>query len=176
MVYRGHIIEAIYQPDSFELTDDVVFKRTEREVLKTKTKETTKNVKLLPKMRYTADWCITFSPGFISGGFMFIDDIKDTWWNNKSPSIVLSNGVWFVDVKGSGQRTDDGRYFRAMQKITFDKHNIYVQKLVISNCEKSFFNETFTPDKFTMTNKSGKPRSIKYRITSVTEFIGRLLF
>ena len=173
MVERGHILEATFHPPSFQLTDPHVSSYTHRKVLKTKTRTEEREFESLPGMKYTPDWCILFSVNFINNLMGDMVEFEAYHWPTKKPTFLMSDGMWWVDVKGAATKHDDGRYFRAMQKMTWAKHKVFVQRVEISNKEKGFFNKTFTPTNFLFTEKTKKSRTLHYEPRSAADYLSR---
>jgi len=173
LVNIGVIVSHQYHPSSFPLTTKHVIPYTKRTQMKTKLKEETKDMIVLNPMVYTPDWRIKFSPMFMLKGFAsgLIADIGTKTVIGNEPLIVTTNGWWTVDVKGVATKYDDGRYFTAMQKITYDKHGIYVQRLELSNKLSSIFERTFTPRLFLKT-PTKKVRTLKYTPISAETWVG----
>ena len=175
MTKAGHITSVNYHPESLTVTEDVKVGVKKIKVLKRSTKVTIDPKTVVQGMVYTLDWEITLSDEFIKFGkeHGFIADIANgDVWINKTPIIILSNGIWYVDVKGNASRFDDGRHFRGLQKMVYRLHNKFPQKIVISPSEKSFFDRAYTPDRYLSTDMTMKPRSIKYDTRGMDEWLG----
>lgn len=53
----------------------------------------------------------------------------------------------------------------------FDKHGIYANLVEIGTQPKGLFDKTFTPDRFLTTDKSGKPRTLKFQPRGLSGFV-----
>ena len=62
----------------------------------------------------------------------------------------------YIDVKGTFAKSDGGRSFSINQKWTYNKHGIYVYKLV----PKDFFKLFGVPEACKLTAKTKKPRKM----------------
>jgi hypothetical protein len=65
----------------------------------------------------------------------------------------------YIEVKPSFDFKNMTRLVKINQKWVFEKHHIYINIVV----PEHLFNRTFTPLKYFTTDKSGKPRKIKYK-------------
>ena len=131
---KGLIDSAEYHPASFPLTEKRSLQYSVETKLKTKTRIDHKNLIVARPMVYTPDWKIKFNRFFLMKmtALGVACDIINGWCLHGEPIIYLTNGVWYVDVKGEANRNDDGRHFTAMQKMTLALHDTYVQRVVVS--------------------------------------------
>lgn len=69
--------------------------------------------------------------------------------------------------------TNDGRSRMARMNAMFlyEKHGIYANLVEVGTQPKSLFDRTFTPGRFLTTDKTGKPRTIKFQPRSLSEFV-----
>lgn len=75
-----------------------------------------------------------------------------------------------VEVKGGFTESREVKWYSILVKWAYHNHGIYVQKLEVSNKKTSVFARTFCPRQFRLTNKTGKPRSLKFEPRSLAEF------
>ena len=87
----------------------------------------------------------------------------------KSPFItdIFYSHISIIEVKPVFDQNNMTRLFTINQKWMYQLHGVYVQKVV----PVKLFEKTFTPKKYLLTDKSGKPRKLKYKPTSLEEFL-----
>jgi len=78
--------------------------------------------------------------------------IKTKYTNNLWNGLVASpDGLFWIDVKPSFSKFNDAKYFSLVRKWVYDKHGIYINKLI----PQKFFAKTFCPEELRF-GKSGK--------------------
>lgn len=177
---RGIIIRWTYQPKAFVLCEPV--KTTHVKLLKTMSKK--EETTLLQGHEYTADFLIFWAAG--TEGFLHMPILHNCHISLKNYPFIShkhrTNGLYFsvVDVKGSFSQNDAWRRFSIDQKWVFQKHGIYVNKIIphpaIDKKGKprpasALFVKTFVPERFMLTDKSMKARKINYNFKTVEEFL-----
>lgn len=115
----------VYQPTSYPLIPKATIKEFKQLTTKVKTVERT----LLRAHKYTPDWALY--PG---ENWHLIE--KLTGWY-RSPDA----GMYLIDVKGNFDRNKSIRIFSIDQKLLWNVHGVYVNKVV----PKQFFPKTFVP-------------------------------
>lgn len=177
---HGLLTEFIFQPKPFNLFDKVKVEYFEQLKTKVKVKDST----LLREHKYQADFLIRWDSKWIFKLFLPWDQVGNHF-PNKVPFVAnrsRKSDEFFsvVDVKGTFNQNDAWRRFAINQKWVFQNFNIYVQKLITHPSVKkdgriipasALFYKTFVPERFLYTNKSNKPRKIKYPIKSIKEYI-----
>ena len=144
LVKAGPVIE--YQRgSSFSLSEPVKI-WVEKE-LKTKTKMIEKH--LMNGHIYTPDFIVLFRPSFAE----------------KCKIHTQTGGISFIEVKGDYDAQNMTRLFSINKKWIYQVHGKVINLVKIP----LFFEKTFTPDRYLITDKSGKPRKIK------KEFVNRTL-
>jgi hypothetical protein len=83
------------------------------------------------------------------------------------PFHADSQDYSFIDTKGGYDAQNMTRLFRINQKWIWDKLGIYVQEIV----PQKLFKETFTPERYLMTDKMVQKRVIKWEIRSCKQFM-----
>lgn len=116
----GIIKEYVYQPESFHLTDKFTYVPLFGNV-KCKEKH------LLQDHIYSADFKFVFDMKYGEKLAQYFKIGQQSV--NKDGDIE----VW-VDVKGTFQRFGGDRSFSINQKLVYDKHKIYVQKITPKEC------------------------------------------
>lgn len=141
-----------YHPEPLILSDSVY---TYEEVpLKTKTK--TVRHTLLRPCTYGADFKIKVAD-------MDMGIYKMTKWLSDSKDI-------YIDIKGRfGANSQDGAKFSIVQKWTYQRHGIYVNKVI----PEYLFNETFCPTRCRYT-KTGKPKKAYLKCDTIEQFKERI--
>lgn len=145
------IYDYAYETMSFELLPD----KTYVEAVSGK-----KAVKLVERSlhasaNYTPDFRVTFSERGLSV-------LRDVF----KKSILTSKGnpvLWF-DTKGTFSRQDDGRHFSLLQKLFYDKHGIWVERVV----PKKLFPKAFAPEGVRWMKARKKPTKTKMGLQSKT--------
>ena len=148
---KGYIAHWDYEVHSFDLSDKVTNTYTKQ--LKTKMKIVTETI-LQPHI-YTPDFIIEWTDK-AKGVFFGVE--KQNGYHFKLEDDYVS----YVETKGSFDSNNMTRLFSLNQKWVYQKHGVYINLAKISNKKNSFFDKTFTPKRFLLTDKSGKPRALKY--------------
>lgn len=152
---NGLITNWLYEPVEYPLLDAQTI--TIRKELKTKTK-TIKRHLFRPTV-YTPDFkvCLTFD-GDIAFEKIF------------AKSIIVNPKVLWIDVKGGyNPHGGDERYFSLKQKLMYERHKIYVSKVV----PDKLFKNTFVPEILRWKKKTIKPilRKKYANCKTIKEFI-----
>lgn len=80
---------------------------------------------------------------------------------------VQQDGWHVVDVKGTFNKYGGDREFSINQKWLYDKHGVYVQKIV----PEKLFKKTWCPDLVRYTPKTGKLRKKYLKCKTIKEFL-----
>lgn len=126
-----------YQPDSFKLSDSISYLTVDG-----------KSRCLFREHVYSPDFILTFEPNKY---LALAKEFKVTLQQLQNNTIDV-----YIDVKGTFAKSDGGRSFSINQKWTYDKHGIYVYKLV----PKDFFKLFGVPEACRLTAKTKKPRKM----------------
>jgi hypothetical protein len=134
-----------------------------------------KTVKLVDKhlmhnLEYTPDFRIIWSEKADN----ILIRIKNKTYNKGKTNaifIVDSNLESIVDVKGTfvSTRVQSSITFPIIQKILYDKFNIYCQAIIPLG-PKGLFSKTFTPTFFLKT-PTGKDRKINWKVKTCEQFL-----
>jgi len=156
----GFIEKIELQPKPFDLSSSI--KSVYDKQLKTKIKEVEET--LLNKHIYTTDVKITWNKSALDIFTTLLDSrVKKT--ENRSLTYIISQInenneiISYVEVKPSFDQNNMTRLAKINQKWVWEKHGLFVNIVI----PEKHFNKTFTPKKFLFTDKSGKPRKIKYK-------------
>ena len=183
LIDRKIVTSFIYQPKPFILSTP--FDLPYQKQLQTKVK--TISVTLLQDHQYQADFMFYWNPEIsdIRGKlFIGIDNVLLTSFK-QNPFIAnfsKNKNCYYslIDVKGTYNQNDAWRRFSIEQKWIYQNFKIYVQKIIthphVTRTGKmtpmnALFPNTFLPERFLLTDKSGKKRKINYSFISLTEYL-----
>jgi hypothetical protein len=152
--------EKIEEP--FQLTSDLIIKykkpmkRVEDKIL-TQT--------LLSGRVYTPDFKIKWTDQAYN---IFVQELQD---GEKITTPFISQGnVSIVEIKGVFDNQNMTRLAINNIKDMYEKYGIYISLAKIP----MLFKKTFTPERYLLTDKSLKPRAIKYTTRTIKEFITKV--
>jgi hypothetical protein len=154
LVESGFVLE--YKRGSEFLLSDSVKATVEVEYQTKKRKETkTKLVEkhLLGGHIYTADFNVLFRPSFA----------EKCGFNHDS-------GLAIIEIKNDHDANNMTRLFKVNQKWIYQKYGMIVNLVKIP----SFFKNTFTPERYLLTDKTMKPRKLKYKPRLLKQFLEEL--
>jgi len=151
-----------YEPKTF----DLIPAKHYTETVQTK-RNLTQEVErsLLNDLQYTPDFKIQIS----DVGLPILTEIfKKSIRTAENPHIV------WVDTKGKFSRNDGNRSFSIIQKIFYDVHNIYVEKVV----PEKLFEKTFSPESVRWMKSRKLPTKTKIGTTTrtVAEFLKEIAY
>lgn len=138
---------------------------------------------LLMDQVYTPDFEIVWSgtePGFAEY-FSFIVD-KPTFRTNIRATGAVGETAGagetelfsLIEVKGGFMDANQKRISSILIKWTMQRYGLYVQLVQLHNDKNSFFDRTFTPMRYLLTDKTMKPRSLKYTPRSLDDWFASL--
>jgi hypothetical protein len=163
---HGVIREWEYHPKKFLLSDRIVHVYEKQ----LKTKSIIKDSVILNNHEYQADFLIRWNPAWFGKVYMSLTSklhVRDF-------VFIASTDRHFtvVDVKGAfaGPHNNSAISFPLDQKWVYQRYNIYVQKVI----PKKLFAESFTPNRYLLTDKSGEPRKLDYKIISITQYLNSI--
>ena len=168
----GYINKIEYQPEAFSLSSSIWVDYIEH--MKTKDKYVTEEV--LKGHIYTCDFYVEWNSDFDKSNKVSTS-LTSGIRKKKSASLqfILSQlnpdkpkSFSYIEVKPSYDMNNMTRLAKINQKWVWEKHGIFVNIVI----PEKHFNKTFTPERFRTTNKSGKPRKIKYKnLINAQEFL-----
>lgn len=144
-----HQVKSIILNKEMEITYIKPMKRVPDKVLK-KT--------IIPIKVYTPDFKVEWSKEKFGGS------ILSKWFH---PNTYRDKLISIIEVKGNWDQNNMTRLFKQNQAIVWDKHGVFVQLLKLPD----LFKYTFTPDRYLLTNKTMKPRIIKFKTKKLDEFL-----
>ena len=156
----GYIENYEAQPESYVLSEPAFYEYDKR--LKTKTKTVVK--KLIREHIYTADFRIAWAE---KARGLFFNKLIDRVDLSKIPFVSNYYFTSTIEIKPTFDQNNMTRLFTINQKWMYQKQGVYVQKIV----PVKLFSETFTPKRYLLTNKSLKPRKLKYTPETLEQFI-----
>jgi len=159
LVNYGYVDEYSFQDCSFSLSDKVTYdwikpmKRVEDKHM-----ETT----ILHPHIYTPDVVVTWNK---NAEFLFYQNLEG---NEKiTAPFVAQNDESIWEIKGSFDFQNMTRLAMLNVKWVMKEYNKYIQ--IIS--PNKIFNKTFTPERYLLTDKSFKPRKLKYKnVRTIEQF------
>lgn len=159
----GYISGYDYENKNWNLSEsvNVIFTK----ILKTKERKEEKNI--LDRHSYGCDFTIDFEEK--SRGYFFSNINQESYI--KANFIYGHKLLGFVEVKAIFDRNNMTRLFSISRKWVWDKHGDFINLVKISNTKNSFFSKTFTPKRFLLTDKTSKPRSLKYEPITLEDYV-----
>lgn len=159
---KGYIDEWKKNEQSFELTKGLSLKYV---VPMKKVANKTKEQTILHPSIYTHDFSIYWNKKAIG---LFITDI-DVVSDNKLTTPFISHGlISYIETKAEFDRGNMTRLAINNIKFVYEKFHIYINIIKVPK----IFEKTFTPDRYLMTDKTFKPRTIRYKnVKTIREFI-----
>jgi len=162
---KGYIVEWQKCNTSLQLTKGLYL-----EYVKPMKKVANKVLKqtILEPSVYTPDFEITWA---VKAFGIFVTDL-DIKSDDKLDTVFTSHGVKsVVEVKGSWDNNNMTRLAKNNIKFVYDKHGIYINLIVVPNV----FSKLFTPERYFMTDRTFKPRTLNYKnARTLREFIASL--
>jgi ribosomal protein S18 len=160
---KGYVNHWERNEASYEMTSPIIntyikpMKRVEDKVL-----EQT----ILNGSSYTPDFIIYWEDKAIG---IFVSKLDHTKGKIETPFICqLPELVSVIETKGEFDMGNMTRLARNNIKFVYEKHKVFINLIKLP----SIFNKTFTPDRYLMTDKTFKPRKLKYKnVRTLREFI-----
>ncbi len=173
----GFISEWKSQPQEYVLSEPVIYSWLQ----KLKTKNKMKSSALLQGHKYTPDFTISWNP--CACGMFF--NTTEGLVNFKNIPFFAHSGtnISIIDVKPAFDMNNMTRLFVINQKWMMEKFGLYVQKIMTMKETKhskkdstwsGLFPKTFTPERYFLTDKSGKPRKIRYDAIRLSEYLNKM--
>lgn len=171
-LYKHNIIlGATNVTPSFELTEGLVREYT-KPMKRVADKELTQAI-LNPRV-YTPDFRVEWNLNnqlvfnFIGA---YLNRDKKYFASIQAIPIFRGKSVsTFIETKGAFDQNNMTRLFKTNQSWIFDKYGEMVSLVKIPD----LFKKTFTPKKYLLTDKTKKPRVIKFKVKTLAEFIKQI--
>jgi ribosomal protein L30/L7E len=165
---RQLIMKRISQPTPFLLASAITYELVTELTTKVKTE-----VKTLEQGHiYTPDALIDFSPdmrGMVNiVGWPTTKKKKNALWCHEVEGVLR---CW-IEVKPNGyDKHNMLRLAKINQKWVYEKYEKVVNIVKIGNNKGSFFDQTFTPERFFKCDRADRPRKINFTPRSVDEWL-----
>ncbi len=147
---------------SYKLTDDVAISYI-KEMKRVPDKVLTQI--LLPGRVYTPDFLIKWTD---QAEGIFTQELKDGK-KIKTP-FVSQEGHSIVETKANFDKNNMTRLATNNIKDTYYKHKVFVSMVKLP----LLFKQTFTPERYLLTDQTLKPRKIKYATRTIKDFINSI--
>lgn len=143
-----------------------------------------KEVNLLQKLSYTADYTLTWSE---KANLYFHETIVDGKLNYNAKFISClfdGNIVSFVDIKPPAKASrftgslSSSATFPIIQKLIYDSLGVFINKIIPmpmsgSGVSTALFNNTFTPRRYLFTDGGSAIRKQNYKVFTIQDFIAK---
>ena len=170
LLEAGYIAAHAYHPTTYDLSPNQEYSVNVH--LKTKTNVEEKT--LLQPHTYTPDFSIVWNPKAYG---IFFYSLADGFNIKKIPLVAKLHGNMYdetvIDIKPPQSKWGKSymEVFSINQKWTYEKHGVYVQKVVVVGAKSKktkkvttgLFPTTFTPERYLMTDTAIKPRKLHYK-------------
>lgn len=164
------VLDYTCQPKAFDLSSPIILDNYKQ--LKTKKKEHKK--KLLEGHIYTCDFRIVWnqkSLNFlhkdVNGGIEFGLDKSIYLYSQMENNERVS----YIETKGEFDFANMTRLATINIKWVYEKYGIYVNLVKIGKKRNSFFDKTFTPERFLLTDKLKGKRILKYEPKNLQDLV-----
>ena len=161
---RGYINRWEKIETSYELTDGLSHTYIKK-MKKVNDKELIQTI--LAPSSYTPDFKIYWNKKAYG---IFVEEVNVTKNKIKTEFICDSEGISIVETKATFDMGNMTRLVTLNIKFLYYRYNIYVNLIKVP----TIFKNTFTPDRYLMTDKTFKPRTIKYAVRSLSKFINEI--
>jgi hypothetical protein len=165
LIKAGYIAKVILQPESYLLSDKVYRKYEKAMVKKTVEKEE----KVFREHVYTPDLLIVWT-GKAFG--IFIPNISEKRQPHQlNYNIKEIDGATFItstiELKPEFDQNNMTRLAKVNIKWVYAKYGDIIDVVKLPY----YFNKTFTPDRYLLTDKSYAPRTIKFKPKTLAQFL-----
>lgn len=165
--FAGFIDDWEYQPEKFNLSPQANYPVEKQ--LKTKVRVDEKI--LMYGHTYTPDFVIYWNQR--AEGVFFNNLFSGA--DLKKCAIIAQGDISHIDVKPKAWGNNSFmEAFKINQKWVYKTHGVFVQPVVTWGGKTSVFESTFCPDRFLLTDKTGKQRSLRFKPRTLKEFMGGL--
>ena len=157
------------RPDTIELATNVR--------VWSKRGKTPKPTVLLRNQQYTPDFKVTWTQKAVDAKLvveLVPDEGSDSFPESYAAPFMAGledkKLVSYIEIKGGFVAHDEGRIYSILSKWTFQLLGVYVQRVSVSTAPDSIFAKTFCPDEFRLTDKTRKPRKLRFIPRTLGEF------
>lgn len=148
---KGLVIDYVYEPAPFILSNDVKIQWNKQ----LKTKQKSQESKILSSLQYTIDFKVVWSEETDS-----ILTYTDGGTYDSSPTKLIyrdSNNISYIEIKPSFNYQNMNRHVKVKIAWVYDKYGKYIQ--IISPFK--LFRDTFFPNRYMTTDSKKNARKIK---------------
>lgn len=164
------LIKSWCRPDTITLAQNV-------KAWSQKGKAKPKQLVLLRDQTYTPDFKVWWTSKAVEMGIVteLVTGDSDHYPESYSTPFMANSEdkqlVSYLEVKGGFTEHDESRIYSILSKWTYQAHGIYVQRVVISTAPNSIFAKTFCPVRFLLTDKTMKPRKLRFNPITIKELL-----
>ena len=182
----GILKEAIYQPDSFQLSDPIYNYYIEEKMVRKKPQKVTVVKEIMKAHIYTADWMYEWDTSKDLSKFVIRYDDKLIRGAVGVFQAKMIDGklISFIDIKGgaiSPRLNSSAVTFPVNQKWVYNKFGIFVQKIIpiytnkvkMKHVSNGLFVTTFTPERYLITDGGTQRRKLHYEPRTFLQYYGR---
>lgn len=169
LVKREVVVKYYYEPSTFTLSTAKKCPYIKKMVTKTKIE----SLSLLDAHVYTPDFLVEWNSKYDG---VFYREIMVQKYSTKPPFFAVrskkNNKLYtFFEVKADFDYNNMTRAFKINQKWLYDKHDVYVDLAILP---EKLFKKTFVPQRYLFTDKTKAPRTIKFAIRLVDDYLALL--
>ena len=165
----GYIDEYFYEESSIPLSESTTIQYSENYLTPKQRLPRTriKTLSILKPHVYTPDFSVCFKPKAVDLIYGNIDKVLP----RKLLLYVFEKHLSrvYLEVKPKFDQNNMTREFKINQKWLAE-YGMFINLFV----PEKIFEQTFTPKRYLLTDKSGKPRKIKWKIRTLKEWIGKV--
>lgn len=121
---------------------------------------------ILKPSSYNPDFLIYWNKKALG---VFVSELRNTKGKINTAFICDEQLISVVETKGGFDMGNMTRLVINNIKFVYEKYNIYINLIKVPD----IFKKTFTPDRYFMTDKTFKPRTIKFKAKTLSEFINQ---
>lgn len=179
----GILKSATYQPPSFQLSDPIYNYYTDEKIVRNKVKKVIAVKELMKAHIYTADWMYEWDTSKDLSKFVIRYDEKLVRGAVGVFQAKLIDGklITYIDIKGAAtmpSQSASGVTFPVNQKWVFSKYGIFVQKIIpiytqkikMKHVSKGLFVNTFTPERYLLTDGGTQRRKLHHTPSTFLQY------
>ncbi len=173
LLEAGMIHRYEYHPKSYTLSPSASY--TYEKQLKTKIVE--KKLSLFQKYSYTTDFLVFWKEAARNIFFQSIMskiDLRGVFFKANDVDMIIAP-YSVIEIKADFSDYNMLREFVNKQKVLYSTQRIYAQKVIVSgskNSKEGVFQNTFTPERFLLTDTTKRKKVLHYKTKTIQEFIG----
>lgn len=162
----GYIKCYTHHPEPYILSEP--FSYEYNKLLKTKIKSVEQM--FIRKHQYTPDFSVHWNE---KARGVFFNTFKDKVNLKKIPFVAQDGKQPFsiIEIKAGFSKYNMGREAGLHQKWVMAKYGHYIQKVIISNKPNGLFAQTFTPEKYLLTEKAFKERKLHFVPKNLKDYL-----